>query len=85
MDFENLDADSCYRAVTARDARFDLAPLRRAHIRLQARSTTRRMVNEMIDRPVPPHGRMPLFARLDALSARYRALGGDPADLVRGG
>jgi AraC family transcriptional regulator of adaptative response / DNA-3-methyladenine glycosylase II len=23
MDFENLDADSCYRAVNARDARFD--------------------------------------------------------------
>jgi hypothetical protein len=60
------------------------ARARRAAIRFRAARITRAMIRELlaIDR-VPIPGRQPLFVRLDALTARYKALGGDPADLLR--
>ena len=60
------------------------ARARRAVIRLRAAQITRGMIRELhaTDR-VPPPGRQPLFTRLDDLTARYEALGGHPADLLR--
>ena len=55
---------------------------RRALIRLQAAQITRRIVDELSARPTPSHGRRPAFARLDELTDRYAALGGEPPDLL---
>jgi hypothetical protein len=55
---------------------------RRALIRLQAAHTTRQIINELSARPEPRHGHKPATSRLDALSERYTALGGDPVDLL---
>ena len=56
-----------------------LAAVRRALIRLQAARTKRRLIDELIAQPLPRYGREPAFARLDRLTARYAALGGDPS------
>jgi hypothetical protein len=55
---------------------------RRAVIRLQAAHVTRQVINELIAQPEPRYGRPPTHVRLDALTARYAALGGEPADLL---
>jgi hypothetical protein len=60
-----------------------LARARRALIRIQAARTTRRMIAELEFHLEPPPGRQPLFVHLDALKARYEALGGEPSDLER--
>jgi hypothetical protein len=57
---------------------------RRALIRIQAARSTRRMLRELhAIHTEPTPGRRPPFARLEALTARYEALGGDPSDLLR--
>jgi hypothetical protein len=55
---------------------------RRALIRLQAARATRQIIRELIARAEPRHGRPPTHVRLDALTERYAALGGNPADLL---
>ena len=57
---------------------------RRALIRYQAARVTSQIIRELIARPEPRHGRPPAHVRLDALTERYVALGGDPADLLGG-
>ena len=57
--------------------------VRRAIVRLQAAHTTRAILRELVAIPQPVAGRKALFVRLDVLSERYAALGGDPADLRR--
>ena len=69
------------RAVTS--ATPAVARARRALIRIQAARTTRRMIAELEFHLEPVPGRQPLFVHLDALKARYEALGGDPSDLER--
>ena len=58
------------------------ARTRRALIRLQAAQITRKIVDELSAQPAPRHGRRPAFARLDELTDRYAALGGEPPDLL---
>ena len=58
------------------------ARTRRALIRLQAAQITRRIVDELSAQPTPSHGRRPAFARLDELTERYAAIGGEPPDLL---
>ena len=58
------------------------ARTRRALIRLQAAQITRRIVDEHSAQPTPSHGRRPAFARLDELTERYAAIGGEPPDLL---
>jgi hypothetical protein len=61
-----------------------LCAVRRAVIRLQAARTTREMLRELVAVPQPSAVRgTPRFVRLDRLSERYAALGGDPTDLLR--
>jgi hypothetical protein len=60
-----------------------LGRARRALIRVQAARTTRRMIAELEFHLEPPPGRQPLFVHLDALKARYEALGGERSDLER--
>jgi hypothetical protein len=55
---------------------------RRAVIRFQAARVTGQIIRELIAQPEPRHGRPPAHVRLDALTERYAALGGDPADLL---
>ena len=58
------------------------ARTRRALIRLQAAQITRKIVDELTTQPAPGHARRPAFARLDELTDRYAALGGEPPDLL---
>jgi hypothetical protein len=58
------------------------ARTRRALIRLQAAHITRKIVDELNTQPAPSHGRQPAFARLDGLTDRYAALGGEPPELL---
>jgi hypothetical protein len=55
---------------------------RRALIRFQAARVTGQIIRELIAQPEPRHGRPPAHVRLDALTERYAALGGNPADLL---
>jgi hypothetical protein len=80
-------AQTIVRATEKRSATVPMpafARARRAVIRFRAAQITRGMLRELlaIDRE-PPRGRRPLFTRLDTLAARYEALGGHPADLLR--
>jgi hypothetical protein len=72
-----------HRAPTVTSATPAFARTRRALIRFQAARTTRRMVDELEFHLEPAPGRQPLFVDLEALRARYEALGGDPSDLER--
>ena len=56
--------------------------VRRLVVRRQAARVADAMIRDLLAVPQPFAGR-PRFARLDALTARYEALGGDPSDLVR--
>jgi hypothetical protein len=56
---------------------------RRVVVRLHAKRITNRMIDELEFRLEPRRRGEPLFVRLDALAARYEALGGDPSDLPR--
>jgi len=58
------------------------ARTRRALIRLQAAQITRKIVDELAAQRAPGHARRPAFARLDELTDRYAALGGEPPDLL---
>ena len=61
-----------------------LNAVRRAVIRVQAARTTNEMLRELVAVPQPAAVRgTPRFVRLDELSERYAALGGDPTDLLR--
>jgi hypothetical protein len=60
-----------------------LTAARRALIRIQVARTANRIIAELTARPEPRHGRTPTFARLDLLTERYAALGGDPTTLLR--
>jgi hypothetical protein len=69
---------------TARVAGHSLAGARRAVIRARAAAVTRDMIRELVATPgIPAHPNRPAHLRLDALCERYRALGGDSADLLR--
>jgi hypothetical protein len=56
------------------------ARTRRAIIRLQAARLAQRIAEGLV--PAPRPGATPPWVRLDRLTTRYRALGGDPARLA---
>jgi hypothetical protein len=79
-----MSATSLHSAATAaKPIRPPAFPqTRRMLIRLRAAQLTRELIDELTDRPEPRHGHRPTFARLDQLTERYAALGGDPSDLL---